>query len=217
MSNPALPVSTQMRNGVFSLSETTVTYALCLVAVVVLMRQIPNPQLLKFSDAALANVGNVLASLMLVALFVERAVEVIMTVWRAEIAQRHEARLTRAQQVAGANAALDPEVAAAEITLWRYKAQSRRIAFALTLTLGFFLAQLGIRAIQQFLAGGVLPANLSPDQAATFRNVDMIITAAMIAGGAEGTHRIVSAFTAFADATKKRATNAATTSAHQQD
>ncbi|HEY7768673.1 hypothetical protein [Longimicrobium sp.] len=208
MSNPALPVSTRIRTGVFSLSETTVTYAACLAAFVILARYIPDPQLLKFSNIALQNVGNVLAPLILVALLIERAVEVVMTVWRAETAQLHEARLARAQQMAGTNAASDREVAAAEITLSRYKAQSRRIAFALTFTLGLFVAQLGIRAIQQFLAEGAL-TGLVAHQAATFRTVDMWITAAMIAGGADGIHRIVSAFTAFADATKKRATTVA--------
>jgi hypothetical protein len=209
MTDQALPISTQIRQGAFALSPATLTYVLCATGFVLLARSIPDPQLLKFSPYALENIGNVLGPLVLVALFIERAVEVLMTVWREPEAQEAESRVTRAREVAGPDAAAtDRGVAAAELDLRRYKAQSRRIAFALTLTLGLFAALLGIRAVQQFLEGGVLPTDITGAQKAAFVRFDMFITAAMIAGGAEGIHRVVSAFTAFADASKKRAQSA---------
>jgi len=66
---------------------------------------------------------------------------------------------------------------------------------------------IGFRALNFFVQGGagsVLYPN-HPHQLWAFQIVDVILTGALISGGSDGVHQMVTIFTNFADQTKAKA------------
>jgi hypothetical protein len=164
-------------------------------------------------------VPTVLTPLMLAAMFIERAVEVMISPWRDPGADQRAKVLKDAKTNTAAVAA--QRAAADEYT--QYKGETRRYAFAFALLLGTAAAMVGIRALWPFLddpngkfvaatiltANGVTtiskaqgnPINDSQNHHArtAFIVVDVVLSALMLAGGANGIHSIVTAFTSFFD------------------
>ncbi|MEM6634374.1 MAG: hypothetical protein AAF667_00655 [Pseudomonadota bacterium] len=68
------------------------------------------------------------------------------------------------------------------------KRQRARAAHAAAGILSLAVAAVGIRVLAQFLPGG--SADLAPSQRLAFQTVDMVLTTLVLAGGAEGIHRM---------------------------
>ncbi|MHB1865534.1 MAG: hypothetical protein ACYCPS_05270 [Candidatus Saccharimonadales bacterium] len=166
---------------------------------------------LAFAAFGPADVTKLLTPLVLTAAFIERAVEVLISPWRDPDANK------LAQKVTTAKAAPEPDapaftqklasVASAADDLSSYKGQTQRFAFLTSLTVGLIASLAGVRALTPFLKPDALNA-LNPAQHALFIGFDVVLTAALLAGGADGLHSVISAFTSFFDSTAQRATNA---------
>ncbi|MEM8632427.1 MAG: hypothetical protein AAGF74_14415 [Pseudomonadota bacterium] len=100
-----------------------------------------------------------LLALVIIALVVERAVEIVVVV-RYPVPSE------------------DPDDRAAKA----------RFARAVSLGLSFFVAAVGLRCLAQFLAAPVV--GFSETQMLAFRAVDVALTTLVLAGGAEGVHKI---------------------------
>lgn len=183
---------------------------LAAVAIVVLA----NPRLIVFQPFTVAEFLADFAPLLLVALFIERALEVFLTAWRAEEADRLDTALAHAKARAAAAAAAAEAreaVEQREQDLKAYKAATRRLALSAGIALGVVVAAIGVRGLEIF----VDPAELgelgrtAPLQAAIFRTADAVLTGALLGGGADGIHKLVSVFTDFLDLTRKRQAAAA--------
>jgi hypothetical protein len=159
------------------------------------------PGLAAFHDQALNALPNVLAPLIVIALFVERAVEVVITVWRAEGGRERKRRLRQELAKAKEGRPADPWAAQAEAN--SYRAQSQRLAFYTGLAIALFIALMGIRAIEMLVQRDVI-LGFPAWQQSVFFWVDISVTALLLAGGAEGIHRVVDAFTSFIDPEKDR-------------
>ena len=91
---------------------------------------------LTFNASAFSNLGQVFAPMLLIATFVERAVEVLLTPLRGEGSDRLQARLDAAEK-AGSDAALLSQL---QQDLASYKNRSREIAFIMSSALGLIAA-----------------------------------------------------------------------------
>lgn len=156
---------------------------------------------LKFTDLVTK-----MSPLILASTFIERAVEILISPWRD----------TQAAKLAGAVTAIknrvvdasDPtavqqlskntaDLQAASAALDEYRGETQRYAFTVGLVLSFCAAAVGVRALFPFLDGGAFPKTVSVMQQAYFRNYDVLITTALLAGGADGMHAIISSITSF--------------------
>jgi hypothetical protein len=195
-----------------SVSEGTLALLVSAMLMLVVVRWVPRPypDLARFSDQALQNVPNVMAPLIMVALFVERAVEVVMSAWRAEGSQELEAELLAAQQAAVAGSPR-PDYADLQRRVISYKALSQRLSFLVAFIVSLVVAMSGVRAIEMLVVKDSVRAFGSSSQQQLFVWADVFLTATLLAGGADGLHKIVSTFTAFLDSTKQRTTGVSAT------
>ena len=169
-------------------------------------------------------VPTVLAPLILTAAFIERAVEVMISPWRDPGADEKSKALSDAKSN---TAAIASQQAAANDYI-QYKGKTRRYAFAFALLLGTAAAMVGIRALWPFLddpngtfvaattstANGITtvskaqgnpindPNNHHPRTA--FIVVDVVLSALLLAGGANGIHSVVTSFTSLFDSNTQK-------------
>jgi len=139
-----------------------------------------------------------LVSLFLVALFIERAVEVLIIVWRekgkTEISNKIEKAVKKSELAAkgGARAVTEEEeLALAEYK--NYKAETAGLAIPTAFVLGVIISVAGIRALQPFVDPAVFKS-LTTSQKALFTCLDILITGALLGGGSKGIHEIIEAF-----------------------
>jgi hypothetical protein len=164
-------------------------------------------------------VPTVLAPLLLTAMFIERAVEVMISPWSDPGADERASMLKDARSD---TVAIGSQHAAAD-EYTRYKGNTRRYAFTFALLLGTSAAVVGIRALWPFLDdpnGTFVAATTSTVNGITtiskaqgnpindpihhhprtaFIVVDVVLSALLLAGGANGIHSVVTAFTSFFD------------------
>ncbi len=131
-----------------------------------------------------------------VALFVERAVEVIVMILRDAGADGLQARVDVAQAQIEAAQKLDPAapitsqaLAEAAAALGAYRATTKEIALFVGFVLGILVALAGVRAL-----GGIVAAPVADP---LFTAVDALITGALLAGGSEGIHQMMNVFSNF--------------------
>jgi hypothetical protein len=139
---------------------------------------------LGFSEEPFMNVGRVLAPLLLIALFIERAVEVIIKPLRGDRSDQ-----LRTQIRSTSNKKTTEEL---RLELNVYRGRTRRYAFGVAVVFGLGAALVGVRALQNLIA-----ENETVTYA--FEFFDVVITGLILAGGADGIHKIVTAFTDYAE------------------
>jgi len=147
-----------------------------------------------------------MSPLILASTFIERAVEILISPWRdtqaAKLAGAVTAIKSRVVDVSDPTAVLQlakntADLQAASAALDEYRGETQRYAFTVGLLLSFCAAAVGVRALFPFLEGGVFPKTISVMQQAYFRNYDVLITTALLAGGADGMHAVISSITGF--------------------
>lgn len=133
-----------------------------------------------------------LGILYIVALFVERSLEVLLKAWRQGGKARLEARVRSADDAGGA---------AAETELREYRAGTQRRALLAGLTLGLLVSLSGVR-----LLGPIFDlASASAFQQAVFQFTDIILTTGLIAGGSATIHELMALIDDFLRASRQRA------------
>ena len=137
-----------------------------------------------------------LALLLIAAAFIERAVEVILTPWRAKTAELLEL---------GHDLAAATERAERELALAEYKLDTQRLAFWLSSGFGLVVGASGFRALEWFVEiPQASAASFGPTQAQLLSVLDVVLTGMVLAGGADGVHKIIALFTDFMDRTRAR-------------
>lgn len=151
-------------------------------------------------------VAGLLAPLVFASAVVERAVEILISPWRDQGASTRQKALTAAQAIAddGQRAIA---VKQASDALDAYKADTQQYAFAISMTIGMLTSIAGVRALQPFLKAGALDTLKTAEcaQYSFFLALDVALSAALLAGGADGVHSVVSAVTSFMDASSASA------------
>jgi hypothetical protein len=155
-----------------------------------------------------------LAPLAFAAACIERAVEIFVSPWRDAGASKLAKDVAAVQAAIQAKSA-DPaacaqnaaELKAASDRLDEYRGATQRYAFAASLTLSVLVSMAGVRALGSFVAAEKLKDRAFTDgsQYPFFLCVDVILSAALLAGGADGIHSLVNAATSFFDSTAAKA------------
>ena len=180
------------------------------------------------------NIVGLLGPITLAAAFIERAVEVVISPWPDPDASRLVNKLDQAKKhavlttltatvttTAATVAALDPalkqaaqdstdaahqataDASSADATITSYRGVTKKYTYAISLLLGMFVAYCGVRGLTN-LCGTNAFSNAHDGQKLMFNIVDVVLTAAVLAGGANGIHSIVNAVTTFADVTSDK-------------
>lgn len=145
-------------------------------------------------------VMDVLAPLILTAGFIERAVEVLVSPWRDTGAKKLRQAVKAAQAaVPPAQDRIDQAIGALD----QYKGKTQQYAFVASLTLGLAAGIVGLRALWPLLDVSKF-GSASAVQRVCFDVIDVVLSAGLLAGGADGIHSVVSAFTGFFDASAKK-------------
>lgn len=175
----------------------------CIVAGCLVLAAIWRPGLVRFNEITVAGLLQIVIPLFLIAAFMERANEVLITAWRAPGANY----LCRQVEKLTALTETDPMVLQllheAEDNLSSYKADTRRVAVVGMLALGILISAVGVRALEMLVNADVF-RGLSAAQRGAFEPLDVLVTGALLGGGSEGIHKLVKVITDFLDATSKR-------------
>ena len=153
-----------------------------------------------------SNIASLLAPLVFAAAVIERAVEILVSPWRDAQASKLEGIVSAIK--ARSSDATTPTQSAAELkaasdALDEYRGETQRYAFGVSLTLSILAAMVGVRALGPFLDSARFHAT-SHAQQIYFLSVDVALTAALLAGGADGIHSVVNAVTSFFDAASQK-------------
>lgn len=218
------------RNSIASGSVLFGLSGICLFAIYLIFRaQSPDPLPPKILN--IQTFTGVMAWLFAVALFVERAVEVVVMVFRdqsADLLDDAEAQAkadweakakvsadamttivaTQAQKSAAVQAAKEArqkfDDAHKENVV--YRAGTKEFALQVGFAFGLLVSLAGVRTLHELVDWEALKqcVGVLPPLSRVFTLADIVVTGAMLAGGSEGIHRIANVFTSFMDTTSDR-------------
>ena len=134
-----------------------------------------------------------LGVLYVIALFVERSIEVLIKAWR-------QAEKTRLEEKARSSE--DDSKVATEKNLQEYKAGTQRRALLLGLTLGILVSLAGVRLLGPIFGFGEAGTSF---QRAVFQFTDIALTAGLIAGGSATIHELMALIDDFLKTSRERA------------
>lgn len=152
-----------------------------------------------FWSFTLMDVVDLFTPFLIIALVMERTVEVMMGAWRG----RGKAELLEKQSKEAY--AKGETVSPSNVTdyLRVYKAETRVLSLLLLLLLGVIASLLGFRILQPLVDPAVF-SNLPRGQVRLFAVFDIFITGAMLGGGSEGIHKIVDTILSFVEKKRRR-------------
>jgi H+/Cl- antiporter ClcA len=182
-------------------------YVIAAVAIgaVLLIIYFLKPGVIRFKSFSAAEFVQQLTPLVLAALFIERSLEVFLNVWRGGQEAKLERAIEKAKQKAAVNQATIVEVHNAEDALSDYRFSTQQIAIPASLILGILLSALGIRGLGALL-DLVEFKKLSESQQTWVNIADVLLTGALIGGGSDFMHKVITTFTDLMDATSRKAT-----------
>jgi hypothetical protein len=155
----------------------------------------------------LASVLRLLGTYGVIALVVERTLEVFISAWRGQVTgQLFSAVESARRRLEAAPHSFGLQQAAAERdrALADYRGTTQRIALRAGVVLGLLIAATGIRTLDLFVA---VQTDFAPRLLYTL--LDVVVTAGMIGGGSDAVHKLMSAVTRFLDATRSAAPRSA--------
>ena len=171
------------------------------------------PVTLKFGHDILKDLPTMFGYLVLISLFVERAIEVFLSAWRSAGADELDRKLTSiSKRIADSIEAVDSpdrietellkdEFESLEMERTRYKSDSRLISRWLGLGIGILVAFVGVRVLSNI----VDISTLKESQEGIFIIVDILLTGAVLAGGSEAINKIMKVYNSFMTSTADKA------------
>jgi len=208
-------------------SRPAVLAVALVVLVSVILVAVLNPGLVRFWPMSAAEFLQTMAPVVLVSLILERALEVFVTASRGPTAAAAETALVKAARdldgavkaleaaerpaegrapppdavVAAARGARDEKqaaLAAARSAVSEHRSKTQRNAFLGGLALGVVVSALGVRILGLFVDPAVF-GSLPAAQQGWFNAADVVLSGAVLGGGADGLHKLVSVFTNYLD------------------
>ncbi len=175
-----------------------------------------NPSSLEFQEGGVKNLPVIFGYLVLIALFVERAIEVFLSAWRSAGADELDREIkirsndiseflklhVDSQEAAGKDEyrALNEKLVSAETIRAQYRSDSRFISQWFGLGIGVVIAFVGVRVLDSVVDA----TSLSGIQESIFMLVDITLTGAVIAGGSESVNKIMKLYNNFMESTARR-------------
>lgn len=162
-----------------------------------------NPAVIQFKKYSAADFTQQLTPLVLIALFIERSLEVFLTVWRGGEAATLQRGVDEAAALPDSDQNKVTRVHATNDALTKYKFATQQIALPLALALGILISALGVRGL-----GNLADLDKLADHATQkylFNVADVLLTGALVGGGSDFMHKIITTFTDLMDATSQKA------------
>lgn len=159
---------------------------------------------LKFVDLSGGELASRFSVIVFFSLLIERTVEIFMSIWRSEDANKIEAEVRRF--VASKTPAMDAAFIAAQEKLIKYKAETLQWTMPVGFALGLLVSALGVRALSQFVDLTAVGGNAPPgEQLWWFNLADIVFTGALLAGGADPIHKILDLYRKFVESSAAKA------------
>jgi hypothetical protein len=186
------------------------------VALLVIVGLIWLPGSFDLSEFKTLDLAPLLGLMLFLALIAERALEVLLTTWRAPKAdakdrainmKREQIKNLKTQSPLDQNAIDNAETEMNKLVDDREKdrMKTRNIALGLGLLLGILISAAGFRALHELVAN--VPTE-GTAQSYAFNFVDIILTGCLIAGGSDGIHKISELYTSVMNLNTKKAREA---------
>jgi hypothetical protein len=159
---------------------------------------------LKFVNLGGADFASRFSVLVFFSLLIERTVEILMSIWRSEKANKLEAAVQRL--IASGIATTDPKLIEAQNSLISYKAETMQWTMPVGFALGLLVSAAGVRALSQFIdltATGI--GAPSEWQRWWFNLGDIVFTGALLAGGADPIHKLLDLYRKFVESSAAKA------------
>ncbi len=172
------------------------------------------PVSLKFGNDILKDLPTMFGYLVLVSLFVERAIEVFLSAWRSQEADELDLKIGNQKKrieesikpsdgqqgdaVPDRKAIKTLEDLEERRTI--YSAKSRFIAQWLGLGIGILVSLVGVRVLGNIVDTSALTAK----REGAFIVVDIMLTGAVLAGGSEAINKIMKIYNSFMNSTEKK-------------
>ena len=159
---------------------------------------------LKFVHLTTGDFASRFSTLVFFSLLIERAVEIVMSIWRSEKSNKRVAAVKRLLE---ANApSTDPKLVQAQEDLIQFRAETLQWTMPVAFALGLLMSALGVRALVQF----VDPASITTEgsfetQMWWFNMSDILFTGALLAGGADPIHKLLDLYRKFVEASAGKA------------
>ncbi|MFZ0962879.1 MAG: hypothetical protein WAO35_18595 [Terriglobia bacterium] len=163
-----------------------------------------NPGVIRFKAFSAAEFTQQLTPLALVALFIERGLEIILTAWRGGQEARLRHNVDKAKQIADKDPSKLGDLHAAEDVLTDFSSATQRIALPAAIALGILISALGIRGFGTLLDTSVF-AKLPAAQQTWFTVMDVLLTGSLLGGGSDFVHKVITTFTDLMEATSQKA------------
>lgn len=164
-----------------------------------------HPAQLQFDAHIAQKLPNTIGYLFLVSMFVERAIEVFLSAWRSEEAEMKDLHISQIKAKISTHAndansttltALQQDLLEAEKDRVIYSTKSRLLAQWMGLIIGICISFIGIRVLASIIDISTFDT-LEKFQQNTFILVDIILTAAVLAGGSEAINKLMKVYTGF--------------------
>jgi uncharacterized membrane protein YwzB len=154
-----------------------------------------------------ADVLQIIMTLFVIALFLERAMDVFLTTWRAPQSEQLSMEIKYLQENLKPNPN-DKEFLRQkrekETALAQFKRTTRTISMWTGFILGMIVALAGIRALFPLVDARAF-RGIPALQQSLFRLLDVLITGGLLAGGSDGIHKLAEVYRAFMESTKIKA------------
>jgi hypothetical protein len=144
---------------------------------------------------------DLLTPLFVISLFIERAQEVFVTSWREPERKRLDIAFETTEPAKPIKTAVEKAATdEAKLALAEYETGTQRRSFLLGCGIAIIISIVGVRALQPLLT----TESLAVDgwQLPFFNLLDVMLTGAVLGGGADGIHKLVSVVTEFLDKTR---------------
>jgi hypothetical protein len=162
-----------------------------------------SPEPILFRDFDINDVSRIVTTMLLISLFLERALEVLISTWRGPRTTELERAVDDAKQEFTQDSAKKPALDAAQKTLSAYKNNTRRLALWVSLLIGLMVSGVGVRGLQPLVVTESF-AQLPANQMHVFRIMDVLLTGGLIGGGSDGIHKVLQVFLDYTDKTRSR-------------
>lgn len=166
-----------------------------------------------FNSVSVSAIAELLATIFVVTLFMERAQEVILTTMRARGSEQLELTIRKYKRGIQRQKKIDPEkvieehyydqLEEARIDKMDYRAFTRVLALRLGLLFGLMISIAGVRSIGVLVDESVL-GQLSSLQLRMFNVVDVLLTGGVMAGGSDGIHKMTELYRSYVEINVKR-------------
>jgi hypothetical protein len=162
------------------------------------------PQNVQFWEFKQEDVVRLFTQLILVALIIERALEVILTPWRGAESERKTAVVQHLDRLAESGKSdAQADLHESKMALTDFKSETQKLAFKATFVLGVVVSAFGIRTLAPLVEPNAF--KLLPHlQQVGFNALDVLLTGALLSGGADGLHQVLSLFLDYIGKTRDR-------------